>query len=288
MRFKRASRLAGSALLAGTLALGACEKTRKPELFRCYDAQAETIRVYSGTKEKGSEKIVRTKNLGTPPLQPLSVFCNNEGFLFLVDRDYVRIRRLLLKNGRISGKKVLDAKHTSASEYLEKEVAVIDADIWSNPSAGWKEITVATLTNTGLIQLSTYSHEGEADNDFNTAIYDLGLLPEPRRWPKNVSGGVVRLLGRDEISVIPLGKKGSAQVDRFYHIRFLGEGLLIERRMSIHTMRPPAENVENIFEISRPVRFDRQHGGWIVDLVGEQESGKTINIYPMLRPEGIE
>ena len=195
-----------------------------------------------------------------------------------------------MENDQLRVGKVLNASHIKPDEYAEPGVRVVSADIWRNPDESWENITVATLTNTGLFQAARYSLEALASGNPDRAIFDLtGSLKKENQWPeKGVSGGIVRVLDNEMFVVIPLGKRGKGSVRSFYNIIFEGERgePFTERTMGIRMMQLWKNNPElkNIVDISSPVRYDRSLGGWVVNLTGENQRGKLFQMFPILTP----
>lgn len=267
---------------------------KKPPIMRCYEGRPLMVYVQDGTskgKELGREVSLDFSQLDIQGgEEPLAYFCTSSGHLFWVTKDTVYVRRISLEDDKLGVDKVLNASHIKPDEYAVPGVKVISADIWRNPDESWENITVATLTNTGLFQAARYSLEASATGNLDRAIFDLASsLKEENRWPeKGVSGGVVRVLDNEMFVVIPLGKKGQGSIRSFYNIIFEGERgkSFTDRTMGIRMMKLWKNNPElkNITDISSPVRYDRSLGGWIVNLTGEDQSGKLFQMFPILTP----
>jgi hypothetical protein len=290
-------------VLASTLALSAfnldCPRhlppEREPAKMRCYDYGGKTLMVYVQNETNGKE-LGKEVSLDFPQLgiqdgeEPLAYFCTSSGHLFWVTNDSVYVRRISLEDDQLRVEKVLNASHIKPDEYAEPGVKVISADIWRNPGESWENITVATLTNTGLFQAARYSLEALASGNLDRAIFDLASrLKEENRWPEEgVSGGVVRVLDNEMFVAIPLGKRGQGSVRSFYNIIFEGERgkPFTDRTMGISTMKLWKNNPElkNLIGISSSVRYDRSLGGWVVNLTGENQSGKLFQMLPLLTP----
>lgn len=286
--------LALASVAAMVLPISGCKKTEPP--MHCYDLDKGRLTVYVEDRagrskgELGSEMPMNAADLMIKDSQdPLAFFCTSSGHLLWVTKDTVYVRKLSQDNGSLKASKVLDISHISPDEYAVPGVKVISADIWRNPDARWQEITVATLTNTGLFQAARYSLEGFVKNDQDRAIFDLSRKLNPEnRWPKEVAGGVVRIIDSEKFVVIPIGEKGKGEVRNFYHIALAGKPgeTFYSREMKIDTMKLWMTNPElkNILGLSSPVRYDRQLGGWVANLDGEKANGETFQMFPILTP----
>lgn len=294
-RFKR------WAVLAATLfvcAFPGC-KTTQPAVetpsanVRCYDYQDKTLRVYTedAVKESGREMPLSFSKLGIEGSEePLAYFCTHSGHLFWVTDEHIFIRRISVEGGSLSVNKVLDARHIDPDEYSVSGTKIISADVWRNPDENYENITVATLSNSGLFQAARYSLIGLARNDTDRAIFDLRRkLKRSNRWPQeNVGRGSLRALDSKTFVAIPLGEKGNGDVTKFYHIvlsakegeRFM-TGFVDTDAMRLERTN---EGLKNIFEITSPIRYDRDLGGWVVNLMGEKADGSRVPMFPIVTP----
>jgi len=272
--------------------------------MRCYDYGSGELRVYieNQTKDTPDEQLGFEKKLlfselgienGKTNTEPLAYFCTHAGYLFWVTSDIVYIKRISIEENRLRVDKVLEIRHTEPDEYAVPGVKVVSADVWCNPKEHWEKITIATLTNTGLFQASQYSLKALVENKPERAIYnfkDENKLQPENRWPENgVSTGLVRVLDDVSFSVIPLGERGKGRVRNFYYIAFEGkqEESIRSRPLSVFTLRPWKKNpgLKNIFEMSKPIRYDKRLGGWVVNLTGEKQDGRILPLFPIVTPE---
>jgi hypothetical protein len=297
-RFRRSAVLSAT-LLTSAFCFGckggAPESGRSEANLRCYDYEGGKLRLYSeGTaaqgKELGSERPLPFKNLGIKSdAQPLSYFCTRSGHLFWVTDEHVFIRRIALKAGSVSVEKVLDARHVDPDEYAVPGTRIISADIWRNPDGRYDDITVATLSNTGLFQAARYSLLGLARNDTDRAIYDLrSKLKQGNRWPEGIERASLRALGRNTFVAIPLGEEGRANVTNFYHLELTAKRgqTFVSGRIHTETMKLTSthEGLKNIFAITSPIRYNRDLGGWVVNLMGERADGSQMPVFPIVTP----
>jgi hypothetical protein len=286
---------------AVALPLFACSK-KQPEnhtssTIRCYDNKNKQLHSYvenetqDKSEELGKEFSIDVSQLGVSDPDPLAFFCTHSGHLFWITNEYVHIRKLSLEKGHIKASKVLDARHVDPDEFQVPGVKVMSADIWRNPDEAWQNLTVATLTNTGLFQIARYSLKGAARNKPDRGIYDLASKLKPEsRWPRNgVVGGSIRALGNTEFVALPVGEEGKGKVDKFYHISVHvkpGE-LIASSKLDTTTITPweVDSDLKNIIEISSPIRYDGSLGGWVVNLVAEKENGETEPVFPIVTPD---
>ena len=271
--------------------------------MRCYDYHNNKLNVYIENvaesrpeKQLGSEKKLNFTELGIAyekdNVKPLAYFCTHAGYLFWVTADAVYLRRITVSGDAFKVEKILDAKHVEPDEYAVAGVKVVSADVWQNPAEHWEKITVATLTNTGLFQAMRFSEKALINNNPERAIYNLvndNLLELNERWPeKGVLSGIVRVLDYGRFSIIPLGIKGKGSVRNFYYIELKGKQDEIFRLMKadITTMQPWKRNpqLKNIFEVSKPIRYEKRLGGWVVNLTGEKRNGMILPLFPIVTP----
>jgi len=280
-----------AAALSSIVFVSGCAKEK--ESFRCYDYQNGSLKVYvengnANPRELGTETSVGRAELAVAG-EPLAYFCTNSGHILYVSEDTVYIRKLSPRGGGFGVERILEYRHTAPDEYGVPGVQVVSADIWRNPDAPYERLTVATLTNTGIVQASRYSLEGVASNDPDHGLFDLTRkLRDDLRWPRGVSSATVHVLDSEEIAVVPIGERGKGSSRIFYHIAFAGDGSkpLYSRMMDIQTMKvfDNFPDLRNIFEVSEGVRFDRSLGGWIINLRGERADGSTFPIFAILTP----
>ena len=75
-------------------------------------------------------------------------------------------------------------------------------------------------------------------------------------------------------------------VETHYHVRFegnIGQNLAF-RRMLVDTYWPQqsGHGLKNIFAVSEPIHYDASKGGWVVNLLGEDVTGKVTPIFTTL------
>ncbi len=185
---------------------------------------------------------------------------------------------------------MLDARHVDPDEYSVEGTKIISADVWRNPDENYENITVATLSNSGLFQAANYSLLGLARNDTDRVIFDLRRkLKRSNRWPEgNVERASLRVLDSKTFVAMPLGQKGTGDVTSFYYVSLsakAGEPFMsgFVDTDTMHLERTN-EGLKNIFEITAPIRYDRDLGGWVVNLMGEKADGSAIPMFPIVTP----
>ncbi|MCI0503605.1 hypothetical protein L0Y65_02730 [Candidatus Micrarchaeota archaeon] len=288
---------AGCAFIAGAAlvgALGLCACSNERDNFRCYGFGQDSLKVYVESGRRGSSELGQELALSSPKLgvegEPLASFCTSSGHLISVNRDKVFIRRLRYANGALSVDRILESTHTAPDEYAVPGVRVVSADIWRNPDAPYDQITIATITNTGLFQAARYSLEGVASNNPDHGLFDLTRkIQVQNRWPEHdVAAASVHVLDSEMFAVVPLGERGKGAVRGFYNIVFTGKRgtPFYSREMDIRTMKLHANfpELQNVFEISEATRYDRSLGGWIINLRGERADGSDFPIFAILTP----
>ncbi len=298
-RFKRLCLAAG--LLAASIFGNCTKETQREHETRCYGLKNGNLSVYVDRKNKsslnnelGEEQQIDFSKLNLADnkdnREPLAYSCTHSGHLFWVTKDTVYIKKLSLIGERFAIAKVLDAKHVDPSEYSKESVRIVSADIWNNPDEKYDQITIATLTNTGLLQASLYSLKDLVNQTPQRAILNFvndNVLDLKNKWPdKDVSAGAVNILDRYRFSVIPLGEKGKGSVRSMYYVEFGGKAgeSLKARKWSVEAIQIWDGNptLKNIFRIVAPVRFKKEEGGWFVDLQGEKEDGNLIDMVPLI------
>ncbi|MBN1169979.1 hypothetical protein JXA56_03060 [Candidatus Micrarchaeota archaeon] len=259
----------------GLLAAG-CSK-KEPDKFRCYDYKDQTLRVSLGDMEYPM-KIVEE--------DPLDYFCTYSGHLFWLTNNHLHVKKLSIKGTAVEAEELFKDKHTRPDEYNVPGVSILSGDIWDNPGTEWENITIATITNTGMFQAIRYSLPDIANNTPDRATKELSLLSEKNRWSSVVADAVVKIIGEELFVVISTGKKGEAEVKKFYNISFEGpKGSRFSERMMAVT---PKElwmlypDLHNIAEISSPIRYDSGLGGWVVNLAGENQNGELFPMFPIV------
>jgi hypothetical protein len=289
-----------AALITPILCFG-CRESRPTDertaaKVRCYDYGAGKLRVYSEGKSLPGEELGRETSLSFSSLkikgnaEPLAYFCTHSGHLFWVTDERIFIRRISLQDNDTNVEKVLDARHVDPDEYAIPGTKIISADVWRNPVEGFENITVATLSNTGLFQAARYSLVGLARNDTDRAIYDLrAKLRKGNRWPEDIRRGSLRALDSHTFVAIPLGERGKGVVRNFYHLELTAKRgqTFVSGKIHTETMKleSTAEGLRNIFEITSPIRYNRDLGGWVVNLTGEKMDGSEFPIFPIVTPK---
>lgn len=280
-------------------AASSSQSAQNSDKMRCYDYKEKEMKVYIEKSAKSDQEIGMEIPLHFSKLEikdeknnsvPLAFFCTHDGHIFWITAEAVYIRRITLLNDKLEVKKILEAKHTEPDEYAVSGVKVVSADIWRKPDESWQNITVATLTNTGLLQASRYSLEDMAKSDAKRGILDLARkLKKENRWPeKGIVGGVIGVLDGDKFSAIPIGERHRGNVRNYYYIVLEGDdGAPFEKRdFGVRTLKLSGDHpgLKNVFGITKPIRYDRKLGGWVVNLIGERKDGKVVHIFPVLTP----
>lgn len=290
-------------LMGMTLNAGCPGQTAKPEAskgekshYSCYDYKDGILRVYVEKDPKkmgrlGQEFPLQFSELGiTEKGEPLAYFCTYSGHLFWVTPEDVHIRKISIEKGTVKVEKVLDERHVDPDEYKVPGTRVISADIWHNPEERWQRITVATLTNTGLFQAARYSVDAQIDDNPKRGIYNLmydNHLKKRNRWPQSgIKSGAIGILSGNEFSIIPLGEQGKDSVVVFYYIENKGADLFSTEKWNFHPIRLTDGNpdLKNIFAITKPIRYEKKYGGWIVNLLGERANETMMPLFPQLIP----
>lgn len=282
-------------------------QVKKKQLkFRCYNYKDKELRVYvEGSTQTGKERqLGKEHQLHFSQLRikdeksntkPLAYFCNHAGFLFWVTADAVYIKKLDIEKNRLEVSKEKEVRVTHPNEFTEPRNVKVKADIWHNPDEKWENIPVALISNTGFFHVARYSEKAVASGKLDRANIDLKTeekLSEENRWLNNgVESGVVKVLSSREFSIIPLGVKGKGKVRIgkvlvFYYVKFEGKPgvsfLGMDRDIDTTLLKKRKQNLENIYAIYKPPRFDIEQGGWVVNLLGEDRKGKTIHLFPTL------
>lgn len=265
--------------------------------IRCYEYKNKELRVYieKNTKtetETGKEIPLSYSQLNIKDennnARPLAYFCNHAGYLFWITTDTIYIRRIIIGNEKLGINNVLETKHIEPDEYAVPGVKVVSADVWRNPEAPWENITIATLTNTGLFQAVRYSMEALVKGKPERRILDLTRkLDAEDRWPeRGVVSGAVGVLDGEKFSIIPIGDRRKGNVRMFYHLALEGKGSFGEKLAGVNTMYLSKNHpgLKNVFGITKPIRYERKLGGWVVNLIGERRDGKVVHIFPVLTP----
>lgn len=284
-------------------------KTKLPKI-QCYDYKDKVLRVYVEDKPKrkgqelGSEYPLHFSKIGINKKgdsEPLAYFCTNNGHLFWVTADTVYIKKISFENQSFRVTHEFKEEHTYPDEHKDEyskehkgkysKPRVISADILRSPDLHWRNIPVATLTDTGIFQVARYSPLAMARGKPDRAIVRLrhdNDIDVKNRWPaKGVAGGVVHVLSSKEFSVIPLGVKGEGEVRNFYYIALVKGEVFRSRNWVTATMTPWKRNPElhNIFKITKPVRWDEESGGDVVNFLFETKDAKVLQLFKMVTPD---
>jgi hypothetical protein len=279
------------ALAAGISAIaifGACKKP-EPENIRCYDYTNKTLHVHlskKGNLELGTTHKISLSNLGFKDSNPLYYYCTRSGHLFWLTPTKIHVRRITRDNEGFSTREVISAVHTKPDEYKDPEVKIIDGHIGGDPTENWQKIRIATLSNTGIFQVTTLSLNSLAKDKPNRAIFNFmndNDVDPKFRWPeKNTSGGIVRVLNNSEFSIIPFGIKGSGTVRNFYYLKVDGD--LRSGDWSLGTMQPWKTNpkLKNIYKVE--TRYEEASGGHIGNFQCETNDNKSLTLLQTLTP----
>ncbi len=248
-----------------------------PDRIRCYDQKDGTMFVNTGSKETKFS----LKDIGVEK-DSMDFFCTDEGYLFWVTDRQISIRKF--DSGKFDS--VLDFRYITPPEYSYpegKSPVVSDATIWKNPKANWEDITVATITEDGILQISRHSLSDYTENHPNRTIFEFA---RNNLWPDNLSKIDLKLIDQETMVLLFAGQKGAARITHYHTLRYKGAlGERFEGRgilLRTHDLKVQNPGLRNIFDISRPTYFDNSLGGWVTDLQGENYAGKPMPILPQL------
>lgn len=237
----------------------------------------------------GERLLLEVNRFGLATRMPLDFFCNNDNELIWVSKGSIDFLKLNVLAGKfaVSLEYILGLTYSDVIEYLVEDTRVIAGGVLKDPSLSWDKTPIATVTNTGVLQVGTYSMHTFETEEHNRFLYDLRLsqaLPEEQRWPKEgVERAVVAMIDDKNVCVIPLGESWQS-VKYFYIVHYTGENYKDLADVIVLTMMPQSRvpDLRNILSATVPAYNPAEGKGLHVVLEYEKLSGGSSLIAVLL------
>lgn len=230
-------------------------------------------------------------HLWLDPKAPLDYFCNNRNELIWLSADSIDFLKINPFSGRfgVSQEPILGISYKDVIEYKLDGARVIAGAILKDPSFPWDKIPIATITNTGVLQVGTYSMNTFYTGEHDRFLYDLKssqVIPEEQRWPKEgVERAVVSIIDPKNICVIPLGDSWQS-VKYFYLVHYTGNSYKELSDVIVLTMIPQsrAPGLRNIISATSP-KYNPAEGKGLHVLLEYETTGGASSIIAVLLPD---